>query len=118
MSQSFKPEDIMVTSFSSKSDSRIMGREQGIRVTHLPTGKVVTCEEHRSPHRNRAACFEMLEEYIKGVYQSVSPTVDQQDKYLSRLLELSKDYGFGKAIRLPEQVTDVASFTEWLEREV
>lgn len=32
-----------------------------IRITHLPTGIMAQCGEHRSQHKNRNVCLEMIE---------------------------------------------------------
>lgn len=32
-----------------------------IRVTHIPTGIMAQCGEHRSQHKNRTVCIEMIE---------------------------------------------------------
>jgi protein subunit release factor B len=39
--------------------------ESAVRLTHLPTGLVVTCREERSQHRNKSACLEKLRERIE-----------------------------------------------------
>jgi protein subunit release factor A len=39
--------------------------ESAVRVTHLPTGVVVTCREERSQHRNKAACLQKLRERVE-----------------------------------------------------
>ncbi len=33
----------------------------GVRVTHLPTGTVVTCTDEASEDKNQANCFKLLE---------------------------------------------------------
>ena len=39
--------------------------DSAVRLTHLPTGLVVTCREGRSQHRNKAACLRKLRERVE-----------------------------------------------------
>ena len=43
-----------------------------VRLTHLPTGIVVTASEDRSQHRNRAVAWERLTEALVEVAQSMT----------------------------------------------
>src|SRR5256885_11255121 len=38
--------------------------ESAVRLTHLPSGVVVTSQQERSQHRNKAICIEKLREKI------------------------------------------------------
>ena len=38
--------------------------ESGVRLTHLPSGVVVTSQQERSQHRNKALCLQKLRERI------------------------------------------------------
>src|SRR5215210_7618716 len=38
--------------------------ESAVRLKHLPTGLVVTCQEERSQHRNKAICLQKLRERV------------------------------------------------------
>jgi protein subunit release factor B len=38
--------------------------ETGVRLTHLPSGVVVSCREERSQHRNKSNCLRRLREKI------------------------------------------------------
>jgi len=38
---------------------------QGVKVTHLPTGIVVTEDAFRSQHKNRDSCFKQLEDLLE-----------------------------------------------------
>ena len=38
--------------------------ESAVRLTHLPSGVVVTSQQERSQHRNKAICLEKLREKI------------------------------------------------------
>lgn len=39
--------------------------ESAVRLTHLPTGVVVTCREERSQHRNKTICLRKLRERVE-----------------------------------------------------
>ncbi len=39
--------------------------ESAVRVTHLPSGVVVSCQQERSQHRNKALCLQKLREKIE-----------------------------------------------------
>lgn len=39
--------------------------ESAVRLTHLPSGLVVTCREERSQHQNKALCLRKLREKIE-----------------------------------------------------
>ena len=39
--------------------------ETGVRLTHAPSGVVVTCREERSQHRNKSACLKKLRERVE-----------------------------------------------------
>jgi protein subunit release factor B len=39
--------------------------ESAVRLTHLPSGVVVTCREARSQHQNKAHCLRKLREKIE-----------------------------------------------------
>src|SRR6266699_2154333 len=41
--------------------------ESAVRLTHLPSGVVVTSQQERSQHRNKALCLEKLREKIKNM---------------------------------------------------
>jgi protein subunit release factor B len=39
--------------------------ESAVRLTHRPTGVVVTCREDRSQHRNKATCLRRLRDRVE-----------------------------------------------------
>ena len=39
--------------------------ETGVRLTHTPSGVVVTCREERSQHRNKSTCLRKLRERVE-----------------------------------------------------
>ncbi|MGZ3639052.1 MAG: peptide chain release factor family protein, partial [Ktedonobacterales bacterium] len=49
--------------------------ETGVRLTHRPTGIVVTATERRSQHANREAAFERLAERLEEMQREEKPRV-------------------------------------------
>ena len=47
--------------------------ETGVRLTHRPTGTVVTATERRSQHANREAAFARLAERLEEMQRVVKP---------------------------------------------
>ncbi len=67
--------------------------DSAIRLTHLPTGVVVQCQNERSQHKNRAAAWKMLRARLARIEEE-KREAEQAAKYQSQ-----EKTGFGSQIR-------------------
>jgi peptide chain release factor 2 len=64
-----------------------------IRLTHIPTGMAVQCQNERSQHKNRAAAWKMLRSRLARIEEE-KREAQQLAKYQSKSMT-----GFGSQIR-------------------
>src|SRR5947207_9955221 len=67
--------------------------DSAVRITHLPTGIVVTCQNERSQHKNRDVAMKLLRAKL---YQL---EVDKRKDEQTRIEGEKKEIGFGSQIR-------------------
>lgn len=62
------PNDIRILSWTSEKGSAWSFKvPAGVEILHIPTGKSFYCESHRSQHRNKQECLDMLYSYLKEI---------------------------------------------------
>jgi peptide chain release factor 2 len=89
------PADLRIDTYraSGAGGQHINKTDSAVRITHLPTGIVVQCQNDRSQHRNRAEAMQMLKSRLYE--QELRTRMAEQQK-----LEDSKtDVGWGHQIR-------------------
>ncbi len=89
------PDDLKVDTYRSSGagGQHINKTESAIRITHIPTGIVVSCQNERSQHKNRATAMKML-------YMKLMELKEQAHKEKIEDLQGEQlDIGWGSQIR-------------------
>ncbi|WP_156791514.1 peptide chain release factor 2 [Bacillus sp. SG-1] len=90
-----RTEDLKIDTYraSGAGGQHINTTDSAVRITHQPTGVVVTCQSERSQIKNREQAMKMLKAKL---YQK---RIEEQEQELAEIRGEQKDIGWGSQIR-------------------
>jgi peptide chain release factor 2 len=90
-----RQEDLKIDTYRSSGagGQHVNTTDSAVRITHIPTGIVVTCQTERSQIKNRERAMNMLKAKL---YQK---KIEEQEKELAEIRGEQKEIGWGSQIR-------------------
>ncbi len=90
-----RPEEIKVDTFraSGAGGQHVNKTSSAVRLTHIPTGIVITCQNERSQHKNKATALKILKARLFNL------SLKEQEDKIKGIIGDKKDIAWGSQIR-------------------